>query len=69
MRIPYLILFYAIVMFIPSPSIATTMFHVSDLEQAQNSDAVVIATIGVGQTGEHPNKKSIMTETIRLFKK
>jgi len=47
----------------PSTSMATTMFHVTDTEQAKTSDAVVIATIGSATTSRHPNKKSIMTET------
>ena len=63
MRIPYLLLFCAAMMTTPSTSSATTMFHVTDLEQAKNSDAVVVATIGTSTTSPHPNKKSIMTET------
>ena len=63
MRIAYLLLFYAMTMLVPSSSTATTMFHVSDLEQAKNSDAVVIATIGSAQSGPHTDRKSIMTET------
>ena len=63
MRIPYLLVFCTMMLMTPVPSSATTMFHVSDLEQAQKSDAVVIATIGTAKTGPHPNKKSIMTET------
>ena len=63
MRIQNLILFCSLLLITPSFASATTMFHVSDIEQARQSDAVIVATIGTSKTAIHPNKKSIMTET------
>ena len=63
MRIQNLILFCSLLLITPSFASATTMFHVSDIEQARQSDAVIVATVGTSKTAIHPNKKSIMTET------
>ena len=42
---------------------ATTAYHVTDVEQAELSTAVVIAQISTSTTRPHPNHQSIMTET------
>ena len=46
-----------------SPSHATSMYFVSNLQQAQQSDAVVIATIGDASSAPHPTYNTVMTET------
>jgi hypothetical protein len=50
-------------LFLFAPAFATSMYYVDDRQQAQLSDAVIIATIGDSQTKPHPQYKSIMTET------
>ncbi|MEC7985110.1 MAG: hypothetical protein VX278_08095, partial [Myxococcota bacterium] len=42
---------------------ATTAYHVTDIEQAELSTAVVIAQISTSNTRPHPTHQSIMTET------
>jgi hypothetical protein len=56
-----LFLFFALILF--PPSFATSMYYIDDVQQAQLSDAVVIAKIGSAQTKPHPQYKSLMTET------
>ena len=56
-----LFLFLSLFLYLSPPAFATTMFFVDDVTQAQQSDAVVIATIGAAQTKSTP--KSIITET------
>ena len=45
------------------PASATTAYHVTDIEQARLSTAVVVARIGAAKTQAHPTYQSIMTET------
>ena len=56
-------IFLLLTLFLTSPTFATSMYYVDDVQQAQLSDAVVIATIGDSKTKSHPQYKSIMTET------
>ena len=42
---------------------ATTLFYLDDIQQAELSDAVVVARIGTAQTSPHPDYPTIMTET------
>ena len=45
------------------PAQATTRYYLDDIQQAQLSDAVVIAHIGEAQTSPHPDYPTLMTET------
>ena len=45
------------------PAHATTAYHVTDIEQAKLSSAVVVARIGVSKTQKHTTYQSIMTTT------
>ena len=42
---------------------ATTMMYLNDVQQAQLSDAVVVARIGSAHTAPHPDYPTIMTDT------
>ena len=56
-------LIYLVFLLFTAPSFATSMYYINDVQQAQLSDAIVIATIGSARTTPHPQYNSIMTET------
>ena len=58
----YFLFLFILGMFFPLAQ-ATTMFYLNDTQQANLSDAVVIAHIGTAKTSPHPEYPTIMTET------
>jgi len=52
-----------VVVFMPGTTQATTALYVDDVEQAERSTAVVVATIGEADVGIHPKWNRIMTRT------